>query len=150
MANNIDFEAAALRLASTGQRALSLVMGTGEAGLTLEGAARVLGVPVPVSGADLEGLAMACERAGVAVNLDRETGCEWWRLRQAAKARLLDEATRETARQLARPVMETEARLLCAYCAGRRFGRAHGAKLCHTCGALTADGSGALASTVRL
>ncbi|MGH9238798.1 MAG: hypothetical protein ACRD3G_12235 [Vicinamibacterales bacterium] len=132
------FEAAALRLASTVQRALDLVTGTaGAERLTLEEAARALGCRLPATSDDLRGLALACEREGVAVNLDVETGGEWWRLRQAARAQLLDEQVRETARQLARPVLD--AARVCAYCAGRRFGRAHGATLCHTCGALTLD-----------
>ena len=147
----IDFEAAALRLASTVRRGLSLSLGTTAAeGVTLSEAAEGLGLPAPRTSADLAGLALACERSGVAVNLDDEIGGEWWRLRQAAKAQLLDEACRVTAAQLARPVVEMAARKICAYCAGRRFGVAHGARLCHGCGALTreADG-GALASTVR-
>lgn len=144
----IDFQAAALRLASTVQRACSLVSGTAESeGLTLEEAARACGVPVPVTADDLAGLALACERAGVAVNLDAERG-EWWRLRQAARAQLMDESCRVTAAQLARPVFEFTAPKLCAYCAGRRFGRAYGVRLCHTCGALTAE-SGAPVSAVQ-
>ena len=146
------FEAAALRLASTVQRALDVVTGTaGAERLTLEEAARALGCVLPRTDDDLRALALACEREGVAVNLDVETGGEWWRLRQAARAQLMDEATRATAAQLARPVVEMQARRICAYCAGRRFGVAHGARLCHGCGALTRDAeAGALGPAVRL
>jgi hypothetical protein len=146
-----NFEAAALRLASTVQRALDLTSRKpSTAALTLEEAAQALGVPLPRTLDDLQGLALACERAALAVNLDVETRGEWWRMRQAAKAQLLDEGARAIAAQLAKPVIEMQTRRLCAYCAGRRFGVAHGARLCHTCGALTPDEGGALASTVRL
>jgi hypothetical protein len=144
------FEAAALRLASTVQRALDLSFGTDDgATVTLEEAARACGGALPRTEDDLWRLALACERRQLRVNLDVETGGAWWRLREAARAYVLDEAVTATAAQLARPVLETAQ--VCAYCGGRRFGRAHGAKLCHQCGALTREAeAGALGATVRL